>query len=125
MGIGDPREAEFTLLAPLPAGTWHLVGDGIIIEPVDVRFEIIWRSDAGDDVLATFDHHFDATGGPDFDAVPYEDSVDGPEAPAAEGDQLILRYSAMNATLNGSYIPNGDGATHNGRIPFIDLPQPP
>jgi hypothetical protein len=123
VGIGDPQEAEFTLVAPLPAGTWRLVGDGIIIEPVDVRFEIIWRSDAGDQVLATFDHHFEPNGGGNFDAVPYEDTREAPAAPAEPGDQLILRYSAMNATVIYAYNPNGDGANHNGRIPFIELPR--
>ncbi len=123
MGTGGPLEAEFTLAAPVPAGSWHLVGDGIILEPVDVRFEIIWREDAGDHLLATFDHHFDPQPPGNFDAATYEETVDGPAAPAHAGDQLILRYQATGATQAMSYIPNGDGASHNGRIPFIDLPQ--
>ena len=123
MGIGDPLEAEFTLVAPIPAGTWRLVGDGIIIEPVDVLFELIWRGDAGDDVLATFQTHFEPNGGGNFDAVPFEETVELEVVPAAAGDELVLRYSAMNATIGMAYIPNGDGATHNGRIPFIELPQ--
>jgi hypothetical protein len=123
VGVGDSLEAEFTLEAPLPAGTWRLVGDGIIIEPVDVRFEIIWRSNAGDQVLATFDHHFDPPAGGGFDAVPYEDTREAPAAAAQPGDQLVLRYSAVQATGTVAYVPNGDGAKHNGRIPFIELPR--
>ncbi|HTM21146.1 MAG TPA: hypothetical protein VL172_11575 [Kofleriaceae bacterium] len=123
MGIGDPQEAEYTLKAPIAAGTWRLVGDGIIIEPVDVLFEIIWRSDAGDSAVASFQHHFEPNGGGNFDAVAYEDTTEADQVPAEAGDQLVLRYSAMNATIGMAYIPNGDGASHNGRIPFIELPQ--
>ena len=123
MGVGDPLEAEYTLVASIPAGTWRLVADGIIIEPVDVRFELFWRSAAGDSVLATFDHHFDPWGNGNFDAVPFEDTRDLEAVPAAAGDELVLRYSAMNATIGMAYIPNGDGAEHNGRIPFVELPQ--
>jgi hypothetical protein len=123
VGVGDSLEAEYTLLGPLPAGTWRLVGDGIIIEPVDVRFEIIWRSDAGDQILATYDHHFEPPAGGGFDAVPYEDTRESTAVPAEPGDQLILRYTAVEAAGSISYVPNGEGATHNGRIPFIQLPR--
>jgi hypothetical protein len=123
VGVGDPLEAEFELVAGIPAGTWTFVGDGIIIEPVDVLFEIIWRGDAGDDVLWSIPHHFDPWGGGNFDAVPFEVSTELEAVAAAAGDQLILRYQAMNATIGMAYIPNGDGAEHNGRIPFIELPQ--
>lgn len=107
---------------PIAAGTWRLVGDGIIIEPVDVRFEILWRESAGDHVLATFDHHFEppASG---FDAVAYEATDEAPAADASAGDQLILRITGTSSTSPSAYIPNGDGASHNGRIPFIELPQ--
>jgi hypothetical protein len=123
VGIGDPLEAEYPLVAAIPAGTWHLVADGVIIEPVDVQFELIWRGDAGDQVIASFQHHFDPNGGGNFDAVAYEDTADADAVPAAAGDQLVLRFSAMNATLEMAYIPNGDGAQTHGRIPFIELPQ--
>jgi hypothetical protein len=123
VGIGDPHEAEFELVAGIPAGAWRFVGDGIIIEPVDVTFEIIWRRDAGDDVIWTMNQHFEPLGGGNFDATPYEQTTTLPEVPAEAGDHLVLRYSAVNATIGMAYVPNGDGEQHNGRIPFIELPQ--
>lgn len=130
MGVGDSQlEAAFALRGPIPAGTWHLVGDGAIIASVDVRFELIWRSrgaDGGtggtDVVLASFDHHFDpqASG---FDAVAFEGDAAGPAAAARAGDQLVLRFTASNTTASTAYVPNGDGAQANGRIPYVDLPQ--
>ena len=123
MGIGDPLEAAFTLVGPLGAGTWTLVGDGIIIEPVDVRFEVFVRAEAGGETpLFSADHHFDPRGGGNFDAVPFETRADAPAVAAASGDRLVFRYSAMNATVAMSYIPNGDGASANGRIPSLTLP---
>jgi len=121
VGIGDPLEAAFTLNAPLRAGSWILVGDGIIIEPVDVRFEVLVRAGATETSLASIDHHFDPAGGGSFDAVAFESPFTA-EAAGAAGDLLVLRYSAENATLQMSYIPNGDGASANGRIPLLDLP---
>jgi hypothetical protein len=87
-----------------------------------VQWDIIWRTTAGDDtVLATFTHHFDPIPG-NFDAQPFEAAAQAPAAPASPGDRLVLRYQAMNATVNMAYIPNGDGALTNGRIPSIILP---
>jgi hypothetical protein len=123
VGVGDPLEAAFTLAGPIPAGTWTLVGDGVIIEPVDVQWEVIWRpAEGADTVLATWNHHFEPqkTG---FDAVPYEETRDAPAADAAPGDRLVLRYQAMNATQDMAYIPNGDGVETSGRIPNLLLPR--
>ena len=121
MGIGDPLEAPFTLAAPLPAGGWTLVADGIVIEPVDVRFEVLVRAGTAATSLLSVDHHFEPAPGGTFDAVPFETSFSA-EAAGAAGDLLVLRFSAMNATREMSYIPNGDGTLANGRIPFLDLP---
>ncbi len=124
MGAGRSQEAEFTLLGDIPAGEWRLVADGIIVFPVDVRFELIWRQAAGGDVaIATWDQHFDPLP-QGFDAQAYEVTAQGPAITAAEGDQLIFRYTGTNTqpTQSMAYIPNGDGASANGRIPFITLP---
>jgi hypothetical protein len=122
VGVGDPREAAFTLVGPIPAGTWTLVGDGIIIEPVDAQFDLIWRANGVDTPIAVWTHHFDPqpTG---FDAVAYEETKLAAAVPAQAGDLLVLRYQAMNATVSMAYIPNGDGANSNGRIPNLTLPQ--
>ena len=126
MGVGDSQlEAPFTLRGPIPAGTWHLVGDGAVLASVDVRFELIWRAGAdapADVVLASFDHHFDPQPS-GFDAVAFEAQAAGPAAAARAGDQLVLRITASNTASSTAFIPNGDGANANGRIPFVDLPQ--
>lgn len=123
MGTGSPQEAEFTLVADVPAGDWRFVGDGIITRPVDVTFELIWRKASGGDVaIATFMQHFEplAAG---FTAQPYEATMAGAALTDAAGDQLILRYSGANTDTPMAYIPNGDGFRANGRIPYVDLPE--
>ena len=123
MGVGDSQlEAPFALRGPIPAGTWHLVGDGAVIASVDIRYELIWHSGGTDVVLATFDHHFDPQPS-GFDAVAYEGQTNGPAANARDGDQLVLRITASNTTASTAFVPNGDGANANGRIPYVDLPQ--
>ncbi len=123
MGTGSPQEAEFTLLADVPAGEWLLVADGIITRPVDVTFELIWRRrDAGDVAIATFQHHFDPLPS-GFSAQPFEARMAGPALTDAAGDQLIFRYSGANTDTPMAYIPNGDGFRAMGRIPYVDLPE--
>lgn len=123
MGAGRSQEAEFLLLGDLPAGEWRLVADGIIVFSVDVRFELIYRSAGTDTAIGTWDQHFDPL--PEgFDAQAYEVTVDAPAFTFVDGDQLIFRYTGSNTepSQEMAYIPNGDGALANGRIPFIDLP---
>ena len=123
MGVGDPLEAEFVLLGPIPAGHWRLVADGIIIQPVDVTFEIFWRDAAGEHPIGMWQHHFDPIGDGEYTAQPFEAEVDAAAVTAVANDLLVFRYSAMNTTVAMAYIPNGDGAQAEGRIPFIELPQ--
>jgi hypothetical protein len=87
-----------------------------------VRFELFWRDDAGEHPIVTFEHHFDPPPGGGFTAVPYEETLPGVAVSARAGDELVLRLQAPGATLNLSYIPNGDGEAHGGRIPFLTLP---
>jgi hypothetical protein len=124
VGVGDPLEAAIDLDAPIKAGPWSFVGDGIIIASVDVQFDVIWRSGGTDKTLVSFTHHFDKqpTG---FDAVPFEAQADGMAAAASPGDQLVLRFTALTTDPDTPmpYIPNGDGARTNGRIPTLMLPR--
>jgi hypothetical protein len=112
------------LRAPIAAGTWRLVSDGIVIEPVDVRFQILWRhADGSDDTeLAAFTQHFDPLGGGVYRAQAYEQTAQVDAVEAVDGDALVLRYTGESASLGMAYIPNGDGASTGGRIPFIELP---
>ena len=110
--------------APLSAGSWHLVGDGIIIAPVDVRYDVIRRRPAAmpiDQTIVTFHHHFDppAAG---FDAQQFEQDGDGIAADVQTGDVLVLRFTVQSANGGVAYIPNGDGDKAHGRIPSLSLP---
>lgn len=124
MGAGRSQEAEFLLLDDIPAGTWRLVADGIIVYPVDVQFDLIYRRPSGDTTIGTWNTHFDPLP-QGFDAQPYEVTVAAPAFDFAQGDQLIFRYTGTGTEPNQpmAYVPNGDGFRANGRIPFIDLPQ--
>jgi hypothetical protein len=123
VGAGSSLEAVYRLQGPIPAGTWRLVADGIILEVVDVTFEIIWRSaSGGDEVLAEFTQSFSPLPGGAYRAQAYEVTADVGAVPAEQGDQLVFRYSGEGSELPMAYIPNGDGEGLGGRIPFIDLP---
>jgi hypothetical protein len=126
VGTGSPREAEFSLIDSVPAGTYRLIGDGIITGSVDVTWEVIWRRPGmppTDVVLATWTHHFDPRGMGDFRAQAFEESMSVTQAiDFVDGDQLVLRYNGMNGPFPMSYVPNGDGALAEGRIPNLTLP---
>lgn len=125
MGAGSSQEAEWTLVADVPAGEYRLVADGIITSPVDVTFELIWRvPGAADVVLATWNQHFDPLP-VGFDAVPYETTATATaiDFEDGRGDQLIFRYTGNNSPSPMAYVPNGDGPTHMGRYPHIVLPR--
>lgn len=120
IGVGDSNEAAFTLVAPIPAGSWHLVGDGEdITATVAVRFDIIWRPNGGAEVvIASVTHTF----GPPivaFNASPFATDLTGIAAPAAPGDQLVLRFTTVSGA---TYTPNGDGTAVHGTDPNLTLP---
>lgn len=136
MRVGDSPstlEAAYTLRAPIPAGTWGLVGDGIVlgtgVTNVTVLFEARWRragalDDRGDVVLWSVQNTFVRDANPDraFRAVPFQTQVSGQAAAASAGDSLVLRFTALRGDSGAVFVPNGDGATTSGRIPRLDLP---
>lgn len=122
MGPGGSQEAAFTLKATEPAGTYHLVLDAVIVKSVDVTFDLIWRSGTTDTPLATWTAHYDPLPGGNFDAQPFEYDEDCAAIATKTGDQLVFRYTGANTTSQEAYIPDGDGAHANGRIPYIVLP---
>jgi hypothetical protein len=122
VGAGGSLEATYPLVADIKAGTWHLVGDGIIINSGDVTFEILWRDSTGDHLLASFMHHFDPLPS-GYTAQPYEDDAAGVATAGKPGDLLVLRFKATGTTTGLVYIPNGDGAKAMGRIPNLTLPK--
>jgi len=103
------------------------VGDGIITASVDVTFELLLRRQAGVDTeLARWEQHFDPRGGGDFDAVIYEATAEVAAVVVGEGNpdgaELVFRYSGTDTAVPMAYVPNGEGAEHNGRIPNLTLP---
>jgi hypothetical protein len=101
-------------------GTWHLVGDGIALAPVDMRFDVLWRSGGVDRVVVSFLHHFDPMR--DASATRLDLDANGEAAPAKAGDLLVLRMTASSTIAGAAFIPNADGEHANGRIPSITLP---
>jgi len=126
VGVGYPLEAAYALRGPLPAGNWHLVGDGIVLSSADLTFDVLWRHAGTDTLLASFRHHFDPLpGAATGDATPYQADAVGEAAAAAPGDQLVLRLSAeaADAGAQNVFIPNGDGAAAHGELPSLTLPR--
>jgi len=122
VGAGSSLEAAYTLAGPIDAGTWRLIADGIVLDPVDVTFEILWRSEAGDRTLASWEHHFEPLPGGEFEAQPFEREAEVERVDAEAGDQLVFRYTGTGSDLEMAYVPNGDGELKGGRFPYIDLP---
>lgn len=123
MGPGGSQDAEFSLVADIPAGTYHVICDAIIIRDVDVTFTLIHRRGETDVELAQWMQHFAPLGGGRFDAQPYELDVEAPAIDFVAGDQLVFRYAGANTTTSMAFIPNGDGSVTDGRIPNITLPK--
>jgi len=107
----------------VPAGTYQLVCDGIIIGAVDVAFTLILRRDRVDVVLASRTQHFEPRPDGSYDAQACDLALPAPAIDFEAGDQLVLRYAASNTTTMQAYIPNGDGALTHGRIPSVTLPR--
>lgn len=124
MGVGDPLEATYTLAGPIAAGSWHLVGDGLILTAVDMQFDVLWRNGGNDQLIVRFSHHFDPPSGAQaFDAVLFDGDAAGAAVPASAGDLLVLRMTALASAASGpAYIPNADGSHTRGRIPALSLP---
>jgi hypothetical protein len=121
VGVGDPLEAAITLDGPLRAGTWHFVGDGLILADVEMTFDVIWRGAGGDTVIVSFAHHFTQVSA--SSAEKFEADAAGIAAAARSGDELVLRMTATKSTTtHTAYIPNADGSLTHGRIPSLTLP---
>jgi hypothetical protein len=113
------------MTGPIKAGSWHLVGDGIVLYPVDITFAVLWRDAAGEHPIASFTHHFDPPSA-GFDAVQYEDDAIGVAAKAKPNDTLILRMTAADGGQPADtmlWIPNGDAEKTKGRDPSLTLPK--
>lgn len=131
MGVGDSLEAQFPLRAAVPAGTWRIVGDGLVAGPIavsaTVRFDLLLRgpSDPGGGLrFLSFQNRFVRDPSPErkFSAVRYSASAEGPRLEVNPGDRLVLRVTSVDAEGSASFIVNGDGKLTGGEIPRLDLP---
>jgi hypothetical protein len=123
VGAGRSQEAGFDLVDDLPGGTWKLVGDGIILQAVDVTFEVLVRRGDTELPVVRWEQHFDPRPDGSFDATPYEVTGRGAGISYRKGDRLIFRYSGQSASSMNAYVPNGDGVRQRGRIPNLTLPR--
>ena len=135
-GSPSTLEAAFTLRDKLPAGTWGVIGDGMVLgtgaNNVRVRFEVRTRSaaavdDRADQVLVGVENVFHRDAANPFNAVQFETAADGSASDAQAGDKLVLRIVALpnDSDPGAMYIPNADGVYHAGRIPSLKLPPSP
>ena len=113
------------MAGPIKAGTWHLVGDGIVLESSDITFDVLWRDANGDHPIATWTHHYDVPANIQ-NAVQYEADAPGVAADAKSNDQLGLRMTAAAGNYPADtmlWTPNGDADKTNGRDPSLTLPK--
>jgi hypothetical protein len=101
---------------------YHVDCDGIVIGPVDVTFTLIWRRGQTDTELAKWMQHWEPLPGGSYLAQAYAADMAAQAIDYVPGDQLVFRYAATNTTTPNAFIPNGDGARMQGRIPSITLP---
>jgi hypothetical protein len=99
-----------------------LVADGIITQNVSVTFELLLRRSGDQDLVIGSWNKTLSPRPSGFDAIAIDLSIDTSAIAYQAGDLLVFRYSGVNG-LSMSYIPNGEGARANGRIPVISLPQ--
>jgi hypothetical protein len=123
VGAGGSLEAAYQLSGGIGAGSWTFVMDGICLESVDVTFELLLRAGGDDAVLATFTHHFDPPAEVG-EATAFEQIEEVASVDAADGDELVLRFTAGDSDLSMAWFPNGEGDGSGGRIPYLDLPSP-
>jgi hypothetical protein len=106
----------------VPAGAYHVQCDAIITESVDATFTLIWRRGTTDTTLAQWMQHWEPLPGGRYDAQAYEVDMPAQAIDWKAGDQLVFRYQGASTRLREAFIPNGDGARAQGRIPSIRLP---
>ena len=128
MGVGNSLDASFTLRAPLQAGTWNLVGDGLITGDQVTEMQVTWELylSGPDDttlpiLLGSWDHVYVRNPNARFDAVKYEEKLQL-QGGGKAGDRLRLHITPQTGGATAFFLPNGDGVTTNGRIPHLDLP---
>ncbi len=119
VGVGNPKEATYSLPGPIPAGDYHLIGDGITTSMPDVQFDILWRrAGAADSTIVSFTHQY-----PAGSASQYEETKSVPAVSASAGDVLVMKVSMLGTDMNAEYIPISEHPqTPTARFLQISIP---
>lgn len=123
MGPGRFQDAPFDLVASVPAGTYRVIYDGIILFPVDVTFDLIHRRGAVDTMLATWSQTFEPLPNGVYRGQAFEIDQPAPAISFEDGDQLIYRYTGANSQSMMSYVPVGFPESEGGRYTQVILPR--
>ena len=99
MGPGRSQEAPYNLKAGIPAGNYHVICDAIIIRPVDVTFDLVHRSRAGDVTLATWMQHFEPLPDGVYEAQAYEIDQAAPAASHSRRAAIVAGRSVFSETV--------------------------
>ena len=135
-GSPSSLEAAYVLRDKVPAGTWDIIGDGLLlgngVTKMRVRFEVRTRAagavdDSADQLLVGVENVFVRDATTPLYAVPFQTQAQGVASDSQAGDKLVLRMTALtnDSDPGGMYIPNADGVYRLGRIPRIQLPPSP
>jgi hypothetical protein len=119
VGVGHPVEAAYKLPGPLPAGSYHLVADGITYMTPTVEFDVLWRAPgAADQTIVSFTHQY-----PTGNASSYEDQATAARFEAKGGDQLVLRLTLLGTDPTPDYVPIAEHpSTPTARMLSLDIP---
>ena len=77
----------------------------MIIKPVDVTFDLIWRRGIDRHVARDVDEHFDPLAGGDYDAQPFEFDETAPRSTSGRRPARVPLRRGSNTTTAESYIP--------------------
>jgi len=119
IGVGHPVEVTYALPGPIPAGNYHLVGDGVISAMPMVQFDLLWREPGSQDsTIVSFTHQY-----PSGTAAQYEETKSGAAVAAVNGDLIVLRVTMLSTDPNSEYVPIAEHPpTPTARFLSVDIP---
>ncbi len=110
--------SQYRLPGPIAAGNYHLIADGLIVGTPQIRFDVLWRSQAGDQTIVSFTHQY-----PSGAAAPYEESKRGAAQPAQPGDLLVLMVTVLGPSMSSVFVPFSEQLpTPTTRYLTLDIP---
>lgn len=121
MRVGYPLVVTYRLLGPIPAGNYHIVADGLIAGMPQIRFDVLWRTQTGDQTIVSFTHQY-----PSGASAQYEASKMGAAQRAQAGDLLVLMVTVLGPTSSAVYVPFSEELPRpTARYLTLDVPGSP